>query len=121
LSACQQNKELAPENECIHVKIVATICSEIVYQILDSKYYDLGENDWGNNNEEIDHVFFSYLNCSDLEYLNKLAVISVIGRELDIKLITENESDFNCPSCKATLGNRPTKKHTVQFVLDGCK
>lgn len=44
--SCQNGKDLAEDNNCIHVKIVATICSEVVYQILDEKYYDRGENGW---------------------------------------------------------------------------
>lgn len=55
-----------------------------------------------------------------MDYLNKLAVATVIGRELDVRIVAENASDFNCASCKATLGNRPSKKHTVEFAINGC-
>ena len=118
--SCQYGKDLVEDNGCIRIKIVATICSEVVYQVQDEKYYDLGENGWGDGKTKIDHVFFSYLNCTDLDYLGKLAVATLIGKELDVRLVTENAADFNCASCKATLGNRPSKKHKVEITLDGC-
>ena len=116
-SSCE-NKQVGanmPEG-CVHVKISATICGEFIFQILDPRYYDKGENGWGSGVDKTDHVFFTTLGCTDLEYLSRLARPTLIGLEMYLQIVDVN-NDFNCAICQATLGSRPKKQYVVKTSL----
>lgn len=117
--SCESNSADVSADKCIRVKIIAYICAEAVFQILDPAYYHLGELQWGSDDAKYDHVFHSFLDCSDLDYLGKLAAPTVIGKELDI-LLTDGNRNINCAVCKATLGNAPKTKLHIKFKLEGC-
>jgi len=114
-----QSSPVETVNKCIRVKIIAYICAEAVFQILDPQYFQLGELQWGTDDVKYDHVFHSFLRCTDIDYLGKLAVATLIGKELDI-LVTDTREDSNCAVCKATLGNAPKTKLNIKFQLQGC-
>ncbi|MDZ4706836.1 MAG: hypothetical protein SH818_00425 [Saprospiraceae bacterium] len=116
--SCESNV-VESTQKCIRVKIIAYICAEAVFQILDPAYFHLGELQWVSDDAKYDHVFHSFLGCTDIDYLDKLAAPTVIGKELDILLIDANR-DNNCAVCKATLGNAPKTKLQIKFKLDGC-
>jgi hypothetical protein len=116
--SCESSADQTADN-CIRVKIIDYICAEAVFQILDPAYYHLGELQWGDGDAKYDHVFHSFLGCTDLDYLSKLAAPTVIGKVLDIQVIEKNE-DKNCAVCKATIGNAPKTKLDIRFKLEGC-
>jgi hypothetical protein len=101
---------------CIHVKVISTICNEFIFQILDSKFYELGENGWSSGMNRTDHVFFTTLGCTDLEYLSRLARPTLVALELYLQIVDIN-NDFNCATCQATLGSRPKKQYAVKTSL----
>lgn len=120
LQNCQSNALEDVDNNCIRVKVLAYICAEAVFQILDPAYYHLGEKNWTSDDSKFDHVFHSFLRCSDIEYLGGLPSGTAPGTVLHVKL-TDGNGDNNCAVCKATLGNAPKTKLNIQFQLQGCE
>ena len=105
---------------CIKVRIVGHICAEAVFQLLDSSYFHLGENGWKQGDQTYDHVFHSFLTCTDIEYLSKLAAPSVIGKELFVGLL-DNNVDRDCIVCEATFAHPPATRQIVKFRLGECE
>lgn len=105
--------------DCIKVRIVGHICAEAVFQVLDSSYFHLGEKGWKQGDQTYDHVFHSFLTCTDIEYLSKLAAPSVVGRELFVSLLDKNE-DRNCIVCEATFSHPPSTRQVVKFRFSEC-
>lgn len=104
---------------CIKVRIVGQICAEAVFQLMDSSYFHLGENGWKQGDQTFDHVFHSFLTCTDIDYLSKLAAPSVIGRELYVGFLEKNE-DRNCIVCEATFSHPPATRQMVKFRFAEC-
>lgn len=115
-----ESKTVDNEGQCIRVRILAYICAEAVFQILDPAYYHLGELNWASGEAKYDHVFHSFLGCPDIDYLGTLPSPFPVGKEMDVQL-TSGNLDNNCAVCKATLGNVPKTKLSIKFKLNGCK
>lgn len=115
-ASCTKQKD-KDENACFRVKMVASLCADVVLQIQDPQYYDLGEDNWPNpqdSNLLYNHVFLVKNYCS---YNKSKPVISADGT-FSVRLATESEND--CIVCMAILPGRPQTEQKVIAVSD-CK
>lgn len=113
-------KEDSVAEGCIRVKMLGYLCGQANFQILDSKYYSLGENGWvDGNGKKWDHVFKSILTCNDLQMLDAMARPTYEGLEFTVKKL-EKPEDNGCAICKALLYG-PNTWHYVKFQGDNCK
>ena len=105
---------------CIRVKMLGYLCGQANFQIMDSKYYSLGEDGWvDGNGKKWDHVFKSILTCNDLQMLDAMARPTYDGLEFTVKIL-EKPEDSSCAICKALLYG-PNTWHYVKFQGDNCK
>jgi hypothetical protein len=114
MTSCQKETDLS--GECIRVKVISSICGEIILQILDSSQYDKGENGWANGKSGpvIDHAFFARLGCTDMA---ELAGTNPIDNILYVKIIKE-QTDQNCAVCLASHAYRPVLTHHIDIVKE---
>ncbi len=116
LIACTKRID-STQDDCFKAKILAFLCHQAVFQILDSSYYRFGENGWKDANGLIqNHVFYSQISCRDGQYLSGLASGIIGGKELNIK-IADQGNIGHCAVCQALLIG-PETKHFVEIA--GC-
>jgi hypothetical protein len=112
--------EDAQSQVCFKVRILGYLCGQANFQILDTKYYYLGEDGWIDaNNKKQDHVFKSLLTCPDLSTLDALARPDFAGLELSVTIL-EKQDNTACTICKALLYG-PATFHYVKLQGDQCK
>lgn len=105
---------------CFKARMLGYLCGQANFQILDSKYYSLGEDGWVDaNNKKQDHVFKTLLTCTDLKTLDALARPNYDGLEFFIQILDKQE-DTGCAICKALLYG-PSTFHYVKLQGDSCK
>lgn len=111
LSAGCEKTEQASTEGCIQVKVLDAVCNTAVLQILDPKYYYLGENGYQKDGITYDHVFSTVIPCKSIN-------VNVPGRPIQgaadkpffVKIIDQPEpSDPNCGTCFAVVSNAPSK------------
>lgn len=117
------SKKLAKDpTPCFKVKRVAGICADVVLQIQDPKYYNLGEDNWPNTRDSnllYDHVFFVGNYCAFEKSLAAAGIDPKSTDEFTVQLGTNADSD-GCITCMAALASRPATKQSV-VVVKACK
>lgn len=119
--SCEKSDSDFQNDECIEVKVLAEICGTAVLQIQNSKYYNLGEKGWSQENGKtsFDNVFFTVFSCEDMEYLSKEYSGKPEGKSFNIKIQDKFEMG-NCAVCLAIIANPPAKRQNVKVAKNGC-
>jgi len=120
-ASCEKNDVDLENEDCIKVKVLAEICGTAVLQIQNSKYYNLGEKGWSQDNGKTtyDNVFFTVFSCEDMEYIAKEYAGKAEGKTLNVKIQDKFEMG-NCAVCLAIVANPPSTKQNVKVAKNGC-
>lgn len=117
-SACDKSS-YDLKDQCFEVKILNEICGNAVVQILDSKLYEYGENDYHLDGVSYDHVFTTRFSCADMSKMSATAS-SLKGLQINVKATDRHEDDLYCTRCAATIANAP-KKFVLLKIATDCK
>lgn len=121
LAGC--TKKLAKDpTPCFKVKRVAGICADVVLQVQDAKYYNLGEDNWPNTSDKnllYNHVFFVANYCAFEKSLEAAGIDPKTKDEFTVQLGTQPDAE-GCITCMAALASRPATKQSV-VVVKSCK
>ena len=102
----------AIENSCdegIQVKVIFSFCGQVYLQILDERYYSLGDDAWESSDGKQSKHVFKLKNICVLKDLNR------VGAEFKIT-IGENKNEDPCPVCYALyIGAEPKASHSISI------
>jgi hypothetical protein len=104
LASCKKESKKV----CFKVKFIEGICGTNVYQIIDSNYITLGENNWLSSSGVIyNHVFLQENPCRNIAFApDKTANVYI-----------DNSNSDGCIICTATISVPPPTK---RLNIDMC-
>ncbi len=116
LASC---KKASLEDQCIKVRRVARVCKQTVLQVMDPRFYHIGEDNWVNlqaGGEVYDHVFLvENIGAFDQSIINQELRLPNTGVSQEFTVKAGDSQDVtNWAYCQAVLpGAPPAKRHKV--------
>ncbi|MBX9733525.1 MAG: hypothetical protein K2X37_05655 [Chitinophagaceae bacterium] len=115
ISGCTKNETDLPAG-CISVKLIKEMCGNAILQIQDSKYYNLGVDNFTFEGKTYDHVFTTRFSCQSLAAMPQTLTADRSGLVFNIKFLKEPETDSTCATCLAVLSNTPNKYYATKYM-----